>query len=147
MKSSTSIFSVALLSKWKSNATANTPSKRSISVKPSTKNIHNLREKTLSNVYPKGFVYKPKVSEKFLEEWLDFPTDNNKYAFLNCMRLPYIWLLYTTKAMAGLDPTSNTIRERLSNQSSILGTAAGLFLVIAVAGYLTPPSKCGEFRL
>jgi hypothetical protein len=141
MKSSTSIFSVALLARWKSNATANVPSKRSLSGKPSTRNIYNLREKTLSNVYPKGFIYKPAVSEKFLEEWLDFPTDCNKHAFWNCMRLPYIWLLHTTKAMAGLDPSSNTIRERLSNQSSILGTAAGLFLVIAVAGYLAPPSK------
>jgi hypothetical protein len=113
---------------------------KTISSKPSNKNIHNLREKSFSKVYPKGFVYKPKVSEKFLEEWLDFPTEHGN-VLLNCLCLPFVWLLKTNKAMAGLDPSSDTIRERVSNQSSILGTAAGLFLVIAVAGYLAPPSK------
>jgi hypothetical protein len=115
------------------------PSSRSISTKPSSKNIHNLREKTLSQVYPKGFIYKPKVSERFLETWLDFPTEHGS-VLLNIMALPAVWLLKTNNAMAGLDPDSSSIRERLSNQAAILGTAAGLFLVIAVAGYLTPPS-------
>jgi len=109
-------------------------------VDPSKKNIHNIREKTRSNAYPKGFVYKPKVSEQFLEEWLDFPTDRT-WVLLNVLTLPFIWLLHTNKAMAGLDPTTKTIRERMCNQTSILGTVAGLFLVCAIAGFLQPPRK------
>jgi hypothetical protein len=111
---------------------------RSQSSKPSTKNLDNLRLKTQSDLYPKGFVYKPKVSEKFLEEWLNFPTFHGN-VWVSYMKLSSVWLLWTNKAMAGLDPSSSTIRERLCNQISALGTAAGLFLVIAVAGFLAPP--------
>src|SRR5690348_1848298 len=88
----------------------------------SRKNIYNIREKTKSQAYPKGFVYKPNVSEKFLEHWLDFPSERKSswFVVLNILKLPAIWLLYTNKSMAGLDPTSTTIRERLSNQASVL---------------------------
>ncbi len=121
-----------------SNSGQSSVSLMSVRSKPSNKNLQNMREKTRANIYPKGFIYQPKVSEKFLEEWLDFPTKHTN-VLLNILTLPFVWLLHTNKAMAGLDPSSSTVRERLSNQCSVLGTAAGLFLVIAIAGFLAPP--------
>lgn len=104
------------------------------------KNIHNLREKTKSKVFPEVFSYAPKVSQEFLEEWLDFPTEY-RWTWWNFLMLPVVWLLWTNKAVIGLDPSNRTIRERLCNSISVLGTASGLFLVIAVAGLLQPPGK------
>lgn len=104
------------------------------------KNIYNLREKTKSKIFPEVFTYAPKVSQEFLEEWLDFPTEY-RWTWWNFLVLPTVWLLWTNKAIIGLEPTNKTIRERLSNSISVLGTASGLFLVIAVAALLQPPGK------
>jgi hypothetical protein len=58
---------------------------------------------------------------------------------LNNLVLPYRWLLWTSQNLIGLDPKDGSLRERLSNSVNILGTAAGLFLVIAATALLTPP--------
>ncbi|RYH19502.1 hypothetical protein EON65_26010 [archaeon] len=103
-------------------------------------NIANLKEKTKSNLFPKDFKYKPLITEDFLRCWLDFPVKHRNVP-LNLILIPFKWLLWTNKSMAGLEPTDTTIRERLCNSISVLGTAAGLFLVISVQGLLTPPGK------
>jgi hypothetical protein len=69
---------------------------------------------------------------------LDFPT-HSKYVLFNNLILPYRWLLWTSQNLIGLDPKDGSLRERLSNSVNILGTAAGLFLVIAATALLTPP--------
>lgn len=100
------------------------------------------RIRTLSSrTIPEGFHYNPKVSQSFLENWLDFPVDANFSVIINSFRMWFIWLIWTNKGMAGLDPSDTTVRARICSQLSVLGTAAGLMLVIAVAGLLVPPSK------
>jgi hypothetical protein len=63
----------------------------------------------------------------------------SKFILLNNLVLPYRWLLWTSKNLIGLDPKDPTFRERLASSINVLGTAAGLFLVIAVATLLAPP--------
>jgi hypothetical protein len=92
-----------------------------------------------SRTMPAEFHYKPKVSQTFLENWLDFPVDRHVSVVLNSFKMWWIWLIWTNKGMAGLDPSDTTVRARICSQVSVLGTAAGLMLVIAVAGLLVPP--------
>eukprot|EP01031_Cornospumella_fuschlensis_P030559 gene30559-36932_t len=108
-------------------------------------NIANLKEKTKSNLFPKDFKYKPLITEDFLRTWLDFPVKYRNVP-LNLFLVPLRWLVWTNRSMAGLEPTDSTIRERLCNSISVLGTAAGLFLVIAVEGLLSPPDYKTEFE-
>eukprot|EP01032_Pedospumella_encystans_P015700 gene15700-17943_t len=88
---------------------------------------------------PEEFQFNPKVSEDFLESWLDFPVDENFSIIFNSFKMWMTWLIWTNKSMAGLDPGDTTIRARVTSQISVIGTAAGLFLVIAIAGFLVPP--------
>ena len=69
---------------------------------------------------------------------LDFPTDS-KLTLFNNLVLPYRWLLWTSQNLIGLEPKDESLRERLTSSMNVLGTAAGLFLVIAVAALLNPP--------
>jgi hypothetical protein len=85
--------------------------------------------------------YKPKVSQSFLQEWLDYPVDRLVNTSCNSLSLWFVWLRWTNRAIAGLDPVDNSIRARVCNQLQVLGTAASLFLVIAVASFLVPPCK------
>jgi hypothetical protein len=106
------------------------------------KNLDYLRHQSKTgDLSIKNLKYEPKVSERFLEEWLDFPRQE-RWVWYNQMLLAIRWLTWTNKALAGLDPRSTTIRERLCNSISVIGTAAGLFLVLAVAGFLQPPGNC-----
>ena len=77
-----------------------------------------------------------------LEDWLSIPQDPGKSSsiFFNSVTLPFKWLLWTSKALAGLPP-HQSLRERLCNQSASLGSVAGLFLVIAISAFFVPPSK------
>jgi len=109
-------------------------------IDPSHKNISRLRERSV-RVLPHERNYKPKVSQGYLEEWLDFPVDNKAFVPFSMVKMFGTWLLWNSKSMAGLDPNDTTIRERVTSQVSVLGTAAGLFLVVAIAGFLVPPSK------
>jgi hypothetical protein len=101
-------------------------------------NIDKIRDQS-SRSLPEEFHYKPKVSESFLEEWLDFPVDRKVSVAFNSIKMWMVWLIWTSKGMAGLDPGDTSIRARVCSQLSVLGTAAGLFLVIAIAGFLVPP--------
>lgn len=105
---------------------------------PSHKNIARIRDRSI-RASPHEFLYKPKVSESFLEEWLDFPVDNSNFVPFSMAKMFGTWLLWNNKGMAGLDPNDASIRARITSQISVLGTAAGLFLVIAIAGLLVPP--------
>ncbi len=121
--------------------------KPSDKAKPSTKpsgrnNISKIRDSSFHGFGPSDQIYyKPKVSENFLENWLDFPVDRKVYTYLNTGKMFLTWLLWNNKGMAGLDPNDPTIRSRICQHTSILGTAAGLFLVVAIAGFLVPPRK------
>jgi hypothetical protein len=77
-----------------------------------------------------------------LEAWMDFPTDtaDNSGILINSITLPFKWVLWTTKGLAGLPP-HQSLRERLCNQSASLGSVAGLYLVIAISAFFIPPSK------
>lgn len=97
-------------------------------------NLKNIRGNSTAHV-----AYKPTVSEDFLTAWLDFPI--GKSQMLGIMLFPLRWMLWTNCSLASLSPTDPTIRERLCNSISVLGTAAGLFLVLAVAGLLEPPGR------
>jgi hypothetical protein len=101
-------------------------------------NIDKIKMTSMRNM-PEEFQFNPKVSESFLENWLDFPVGKNTSVLFNSFRMWVIWLIWTNKSMAGLDPSDTTIRSRVASQLSVLGTAAGLFLVIAIAGFLVPP--------
>lgn len=103
-------------------------------------NLAFLRDKSRSSkgLYDK---YIPKVSETFLEEWLDFPHEENVPVMYNSFMLVFRWLSWTNKGIASLHPSNTTIRERLCASVNVLGMAAGLFLVLAAAGFLVPPSK------
>lgn len=106
-------------------------------------NIDKIKGKSLKTM-PEEFHYKPKVSESFLEGWLDFPVDQDVFVLFNSFKMWMVWLVWTNKSMAGLDPSDSSIRARVCSQISVLGTAAGLFLVIAIAGFLVPPGKDGS---
>ena len=101
-------------------------------------NIDKLKTKSL-RAMPEEFQFNPKVSEDFLESWLDFPVDESFSVVYNSLKMWLTWLIWTNKSMAGLDPGDTTIRSRVTSQISVIGTAAGLFLVIAIAGFLVPP--------
>lgn len=83
-----------------------------------------------------------------LEDWLSIPQDpgSSSAVFFNSVTLPFKWLLWTSKALAGLPP-HQSLRERLCNQSSSLGSVAGLFLVIAISAFFMPPSKLSSLLL
>ena len=82
------------------------------------------------------------IRESLRKKWLDFPVKKNVNVVLNSLILWQSWLLWTNKAMAGLDAAENhSIRSRVTSQLNVLGTVSGLFLVIAVAGFLVPPGK------
>lgn len=75
-----------------------------------------------------------------LNDWIDLPTDYDQSSSIifNSITLPFKWLLWTTKALAGLPP-HQSLRERLCNQAASLGNVAGLFLVIAISAFFMPP--------
>ncbi len=107
------------------------------------KNISKIRDSSFHGFGPSDEVYyKPKVSENFLENWLDFPVDRAVSIGFNVVKMYFSWLLWNNKAMAGLDPNDPTIRSRITRHISILGTAAGLFVVVAIAAFLVPPGTC-----
>lgn len=109
-------------------------------------NLAVLRNRALSQKNSSHSLYEPKVSESFLGDWLDFPrTHQNVY--LGTLSLLARWLLWNNKSLASMDPTSTTIRERLSNSVSVIGTQSGLFLVLACAGFLVPPGIIFTTRL
>lgn len=88
-----------------------------------------------------GIKFVPKLGHA-LEDWIDLPVDHDQKTniIFNSVTLPFKWLLWTSKALAGLPP-HQSLRERLCNQSASLGSVAGLFLVIAISAYFIPPSK------
>lgn len=111
-----------------------------VAVKNKKSNIGVLRERrSTSKVSPISTEYKPVKSEKFLSDWLDFPLSSSS-PLLGTATLGIRWLLWSNRAMASLHPNDCTIRERLCNSIAVLGSAAGLFLVLAVAGFLGPPT-------
>jgi len=101
-------------------------------------NLNKLKTQSLRKM-PEEFQFNPKVSEGFLESWLDFPVDRDNNLIVNSFVMWATWLIWTNRSMAGLDPGDTSIRSRIVSQISVLGTAAGLFLVIAIAGFLVPP--------
>jgi hypothetical protein len=66
------------------------------------RNIAFLREQTKSRIYPSGCGYQPKVSERYLEAWLDFPRTQDHWVLFNTFMLVYRWLLWTNKSLASL---------------------------------------------
>jgi hypothetical protein len=105
------------------------------------KNIDKLKQKSSRNISAEEVHYKPKVSQTFLQNWLDYPVDQHVHEMYNSFALLTAWLRWTNRAMAGLDPLDKTIRARVCNQLQVLGTTSSLFLVISVASFLVPPSK------
>jgi hypothetical protein len=107
------------------------------------KNIAKIKTKRKSarNLLAEEFHYKPKVSQSFLQDWLDYPVDRHVHAFVNSFVMWIVYLQWTNKGMAGLDPVDSTIRARVCNQLQVLGTVASLFVVIAVASFLAPPGS------
>jgi hypothetical protein len=77
-----------------------------------------------------------------LEDYIDLPDDhhNSSGIIFNSLTLPFKWVMWTSKSLAGLPP-HQSLRERLCNQSTSLGSVAGLYLVIAISGFFTPPRK------
>ena len=141
-------FGGLLSPRTKANSPTNQPSGRKRiegeidSSKPQSarKNISKIRDSSFHGFGPSDEVYyKPKVSENFLENWLDFPVDRAVSIWFNVVKMYFSWLLWNNKAMAGLDPNDPTIRSRITRHISILGTAAGLFVVVAIAAFLVPP--------
>jgi hypothetical protein len=76
------------------------------------------------------------------DSWVNFPTAEKSdfEVAVNSLTLPLKWLLWTNKGLSGL-PKNQCLRERLCNQSTSLGSVAGLYLVIAISGFFMPPSK------
>jgi hypothetical protein len=111
------------------------------------KNIAKIKIKRKSerNLLAAEFHYKPKVSQTFLQDWLDYPVDRHVHSFFNSFVMWIVYLQWTNKGMAGLDPLDSTIRSRVCNQLQVLGTVASLFLVIAVASFLVPPGSFPYF--
>lgn len=77
-----------------------------------------------------------------LEEWIDFPSGHTSSLTIlfNSLILPFKWLLWISKGVAGLTLTES-LRERLRDQSTSLGSVAALYLVITVSAFLTPPGN------
>lgn len=118
---------------------ANRVTRRVRSKLEKNRNMHYIRQLSRAKLLSKTDRYEPKVSERFLEEWLDFPRHNNHFVLFNTVRLMTRWLLWTNKSIASLDPSNPSIRDRLSNTIAQLSTASGLFLVMAVACFTIPP--------
>jgi hypothetical protein len=108
------------------------------------KNIDKLKQKSSRNLSA-DIHYKPKVSQTFLQDWLNYPVDRQVNVTYQSFALWAVWLRWTNRAIAGLDPVDSTIRARVCNQLQVLGTAASLFLVIAVASFLVPPGRFDSF--
>jgi hypothetical protein len=108
---------------------------------PGIKNIDKLKQSS-RNLLQEELRYKPKVSQTFLQNWLDYPVDREVDVLYSSFALLSAWLRWTNRAMAGLDPLDRTIRARVCNQLQVLGTTSSLFLVISVASFLVPPSEC-----
>jgi hypothetical protein len=109
---------------------------------PGVTNIEKMRQQSLLHLTSEDVRYKPKVSQSFLQDWLDYPVDRQVNIAYNSFALWTVWLCWTNRAIAGLDPVDNSIRARVCNQLQVLGTAASLFLVIAVASFLVPLGQC-----
>jgi hypothetical protein len=107
---------------------------------PKLKNIDKLKS-TRHMLKEEERNFQPKVSQNFLEDWLNYPVDKKFQVVYNSFNIWFVWLRWTSRGMAGLDPLDSTIRARICNQQSILGNAAGLFLLMSVNGFLTPISK------
>lgn len=103
--------------------------------------MHYIKELSRTKLLSKTDQYEPKVSERFLEEWLDFPRHQQHFVLFNTIYLLTRWLLWTNKSIASLDPSNPSIRDRLSNTIAQLSMASGLFLVMAVACFTFPPGK------
>jgi hypothetical protein len=107
--------------------------------KKDNRNISRLKEKARNHqIIPETYSYSQTVSESFLEDWLDFPIQAS-CIFLRNAILPMRWLLWTSNNLIGLDPKDHTLRERIAASINVLGTTAGLFLVISIAAFLQPP--------
>lgn len=130
----TSIFDIA-----NAKIHTNRLARRVRSKQESNRNMHYIRQLSRAKLLSKGDLYEPKVSEHFLEEWLDFPRHQHHFVLFNTVRLLTRWLLWTNKSIASLDPSNPSIRDRLSNTIAQLSMASGLFLVMAVACFTFPP--------
>ena len=93
--------------------------------------------KTMFSIKAPTVKFLPNLSHD-LTDWLSFPNKPQDNVILNSITLPFKWLLWTSKGLAGLPPNQN-MRERLCNQSTSLGSVAGLYLVIAISAFLVPP--------
>ncbi len=70
------------------------------------------------------------------DDWINLPPLGNwAITTLNIVTLPLKWLLFTKMSLVCCPPSE--IRERVSNQTSILGSVAALFVVISISSYLT----------
>jgi hypothetical protein len=87
------------------------------------------------------FKFTPAMGNTF-DDWIRLPTGTefSSGILFNSITLPLKWVVWTTKGLAGLPP-HQSLRERLCNQSSSLGSVAGLYLVIAISAFFLPPSK------
>lgn len=83
------------------------------------------------------------ATDDLLAKWLNFPIKENFLGY-NLFMLSFKWLLWTSRSMISLDPDNNSIRERLSNTISVISTAAGLFLVVAMTCLVTPPEPTND---
>jgi hypothetical protein len=109
--------------------------------KKNNRNISRLKDKARNHqIIPEVYSYSQTVSDSFLEEWLDFPVEAS-CIFLRNIILPMRWLLWTSNNLIGLDPKDQTLRERIAASINVLGTTAGLFLVISIAAFLQPPGR------
>lgn len=114
---------------------------------PSIKNIDKLQLKNTNHLLKEEERnYQPKVSENFLEDWLNYPVDKKFQVVYNSFNIWFVWMRWTSRGMASLDPQDSTIRARICNQQAILGNAAGLFLIMSVSGFLTKISECNVFQ-
>lgn len=80
-----------------------------------------------------------------LEDYINLPEDhhNSSGILFNSLTLPLKWVMWTSKSLAGLPP-HQSLRERLCNQSTSLGSVAGLYLVVAISAFFVPPRKPSE---
>lgn len=81
---------------------------------------------------------KPKPIDAELALWLNFPKKKFNTLF-HTLILPINWLSWVDRCSVSLDPLSTDIRQRIISKASILGTTAGLFLVINAEAFLKPP--------
>jgi hypothetical protein len=66
--------------------------------------VNKIKTTRLTQVLPTSTKILPKVGHK-LSDWLEFPTDEGRHSvMLNSFTLPFKWLLFTSKGLAGLPP-------------------------------------------